>query len=202
MKILLVSDIHSDYSAAESVYHEEKPDFVLDCGDHAEIKNLFESVPHFYIHGNHEPSQIVFRANEMPLPNKIQPGQILTLEKDEKKLRIAGLDGNYSNNRYGVSKKGIAGLESIPEGGLDILLTHESPLLLPQNSGYLKLARKVIHEIDRIKPRFVFSGHLNDYKELQTPGRVKNIVLEDLAKGYGLLNGDNLEFERKICRFR
>ena len=42
MKILLVSDIHSDYSAAESVYHEEKPYFVLDCGDHAEIKNLFE----------------------------------------------------------------------------------------------------------------------------------------------------------------
>lgn len=202
MKILLVSDIHSDYSAAQSIYHEEKPDFVLDCGDHTEIKNLFEFVPHFYIHGNHEPLSIVSKINEMPLPNKIQMGQVIILENDKQKVRIAGLDGNYSNNKYGVSKKGIISLESIPEGGLDILLTHESPLLLPQNSGYLKLAKKVISEIDRIKPRFVFSGHLNDYRELQTPRGVKNIVLEDLAKGYGLLNGDNLEFERKICRFR
>ena len=39
MKILLVSDIHSDYLAAESAFWAENPDYVLDCGDHEEIKN-------------------------------------------------------------------------------------------------------------------------------------------------------------------
>lgn len=55
MKILILTDIHKDFTAAISSYDLEKPDIVLDCGDHHEIKNLFDKTPNFYIYGNHEP---------------------------------------------------------------------------------------------------------------------------------------------------
>ena len=42
MKILMISDIHSDYNAARASYSSQNPDYVLDCGDHTDLKNLFE----------------------------------------------------------------------------------------------------------------------------------------------------------------
>ncbi len=204
MKILLLSDIHDDYVPAQSGYVLEKPDFVLDCGDHTEIKNLFDFTPHFYVYGNHEPSLIKLSENDMPLPSKLEPGQVVCFEKGECKVRVAGIDGNYANKSkpYRVDFNGIEGLERLAEGEVDILLTHESPLLILEGSNHKNLADKVISEIDRIKPKYVFSGHAGFYRELKTPSGIKNIVIEGISRGYCLLDGESYEVERRVLRFR
>ncbi len=205
MKILVLSDIHSDYVAARSAYDVENPDFVLDCGDHQEVKNLFELTPHFYIFGNHEPSTIYTPLDGMPVPVKIPSGVILCLKKNDLEVRVAGIDGNYAkkSRTHVVDQCGIDKLKSIPKGGVDIILTHESPLLVSENSDYRSLAKKVISEIERINPCRFFSGHYNNFMDsLKTPKGIKNIVLDDMAKGYCLLDGETLEVTRKRARFR
>lgn len=208
MKILIVSDIHSDYVAAESIYHKEKPDFVLDCGDHDEIKNLFELVPHFYINGNHEPAIINSMKDSMPLPTKISMNQIIVLNNGENIIKVSGLDGNYSSldKPYSIKEEDIERLKSLRGAGLDIFLTHESPLLVSEDSLYKKLADRVIEEIDRIKPVYVFSGHLGVYQDsLKTPSNTPNIVLDEISKGYCILEimkGKKFKLRRIRCRFK
>ena len=65
------------------------------------------------------------------------------------------------------------------------------------------MAEKVIRQIDRIKPKFVFSGHMNRFDDtLFTPGEIQNIVLEDMVKGHCVLHvGDEYRLERVRCRF-
>ena len=207
MKVLLISDIHSDYNAAISAYCVSKPDFVLDCGDHHEIKNLFEFTPHFYIHGNHEPSKIFTPEDDLPLPNKLFTGQIIILRKNNLEVSITGLDGNYTDpfNEYAVNDFELSRLSKIKQGELDILLAHESPLLVDSESKYYQLSREVIEEIDRIKPKYVFSGHTNHYSSIYTPDKISNVVLDDMSKGYCVLNISDekiFNLERIICRFR
>lgn len=209
MKILMVSDIHSDYNAARASYSSQNPDYVLDCGDHTDLKNLFEFVPHFYINGNHEPDEILVPEDQMPLPSRISPGQTIVLRdpntSKNHKVRVAGLDGNYTDpsKDYAVIIENIEKLERIGEGDLDILLTHESPLLARKNPRYKHMAERVINQIDRIKPKYVFSGHRNKFDDtLSTPGKVPNIVLEDMVKGYCVLHvGNEYRLERVRCRF-
>ena len=159
MKILMVSDIHSDYNAARASYSSQNPDYVLDCGDHTDLKNLFEFVPHFYINGNHEPDEILVPEDQMPLPSRISPGQTIVLRdpnpSKNHKVRVAGLDGNYTDpsKDYAVTIENIEKLERIEEGDLDILMTHEAPLLARKNPRYKHMAERVINQIDRIKPK-------------------------------------------------
>lgn len=205
LKLLAISDIHSDYLAAETAYRAEKPDFVLDCGDHTELRNLFELTPHFYVNGNHEPLKITTEPNGLLLPFKIPPGVVINLKKDDLVVRIAGIDGNYSSNKdgYRVTEEALESLRSIPDKGIDILLTHESPLLVALGSKHLSLAQRVIAEIDRIRPKLVLSGHYNRFMDnLETPCGVRNIVLGEMGKGYCLINGENFTYSRRICRFK
>ncbi len=203
----MVSDIHSDYNAARASYYSQNPDYVLDCGDHTDLKNLFEFAPHFYINGNHEPDEILVPEDQMPLPHRISPGQTIVLDSSSKdyNVRVAGLEGNYTDpsKDYAVTLKNIEKLEGIEEGDLDILLTHESPVLARRNPKYKHMAERVIKQIDRIKPKFVFSGHMNRFDDtLFTPGEIQNIVLEDMVKGYCVLHvGDEYRLERVRCRF-
>ena len=205
MKILIVSDIHSDYTAAQSAYSVESPDFVLDCGDHEEIKNIFQSTQHFYIHGNHEPS-VINIFNNLPLPNKISSGQIIVLNNGTANVRVAGLDGNYADpeKSYSIKKEDIERLRVIKRGSLDIFLTHESPLLVPKNSSYKDLAEEVVEEIDRIAPKYLFSGHFGRYTELKTKKKVSNMVLDEMSKGYCVLDvgKGNYRLKRVRSRFR
>ena len=205
MKILLVSDIHEDYVAAENAWRVEEPDFVLDCGDHEQIKNLFELTPHLYIHGNHEPSEVEGSTEGYPLPFKIPEGVVVVLKKDNLELRVAGIDGNYANKDKpnSITDTDIDSLRRLPQGGVDLLLTHESPLLVPLGSKYMELAGRVISEIDRIQPKFVISGHYGKFNaSMETPRGVRNLILDDIRRGYCILNGETYNFSRKIVRFR
>lgn len=201
MKVLILTDIHEDYTAAISAHEVEKPDIVLDCGDHNEIKNLFGQTPHFYIYGNHEPENV--SLNNLCSPTKIIGGTIYEFERDSNRISFSGLDGNYSGtfSLFSVGEKEVEGLKNIPSNRLDILLLHESPLNANPSIEY---AQQVIREIDKIKPKFVFAGHTGEYSEDLTSGETKIITLEGIARGYGLLDisENNLRFQRKIARFR
>lgn len=211
LKILAISDIHSNDIAAQSSWMTENPDLILDCGDHSEIKNLFEITPHLYINGNHEPNIININSNSFPLPFKIPVGTIIKYEKEGIKVRIAGLDGNYSNSRegydhnhgYNVNETQLHLLKLIPEDSVDIFLTHESPLNVPENSKHKSLAHKVLSEIERINPKLILSGHYTPNPPiLKTPKEITNIFLGEISRGYYIINGQTFEYKHKISRFR
>lgn len=84
---------------------------------------------------------------------------------------------------------------------MDILLLHESPLNVNPS---IEFAHQVIKEIDRIRPKFVFAGHTDEYLEKFTPGEIKIITLEGIAKGYGVLDllENGFRFQRIIARYR
>jgi predicted phosphodiesterase len=198
MKVLILTDTHNYEYAARAHYLVERPDFVLDCGDHTSLENMFEFTPHWYVEGNHEPEFIVSRANELPLPHKIPSGQVVALEKDGEVLRVAGLDGHYSRGSpHSVSLSSIKQLSRMPVDSVDVLLVHESPLDGLQTDR--EHASLVIHDIDRLRPRFVFAGHYGEFNRDKTPGGIPVVRLLDTQKGYGVLNvrHGRLNFENK-----
>ena len=209
MKTLIITDIHEDYEAAQNAWNTEKPDLILDCGDHSDVKNLFELTPHYFIHGNHEPNSIELDVNEFPIPNKILSGVIYTFKNNFTSLNVTGIGGNYSHSQkeYSVNQNDIERLKKINCGSLDVILLHESPLNLTPNREEHKLANEILQEIIRIQPSFIFSGHTHIYQEniIKTKGKELRLInLPDMAYGYGVLEKekDQFSFRRVICRYR
>lgn len=206
MKILILTDMHSDLEPAKIAYSIENPDLVLDCGDHEKLINISQLTPHYFISGNHEPSSIVLNSEGYPLPHSMINGVKYFFSNGEDKIVFTGIGGNYSNkpNENHINYSDIKLLSSIEKNSIDILLFHESPLNAIKND----LAKKVLDEIKRIGPKFVFSGHTGVYshKKIEgTGGNNKDIQffnLDDIAKGYGVLETKSEMFERKISRWR
>ena len=191
MKGLVLTDIHGDEEIARTHVSLENPDFVLDCGDHESIRNLFGSIPHFYVQGNHEPEEIVYEieVNRL-LPNIIYPGQVITLKKGDHKISFSGIGGNYSakGRKGNVENLAIDMLSNIPSNSLDILLVHESPLDVEQRILEKSGALNVLREMERIEPKYVFAGHVGVYEKQTTANGVRIYRLPDVLHGYGILN--------------
>lgn len=207
MKVLIVTDIHNDEVAAEVAVELERPDLVLDCGDHSRIRSLFSCVPHFYILGNHVPSDIILTKEDLLFPMKILPGIVHTFSDGEDSIRFSGIDGNYSSrgSPFSVKDSDVDLLKQIPEGSLDVFLTHESPLHIYHNRcGEQKLAEQVVNEINRIGPKYVFAGHYNKYRTIETSGGIKVVDLDAMGKGYHVLTkkAGDLKLERILRSFR
>jgi hypothetical protein len=204
MKIVILTDIHDDEEAAKAAVAVEKPDAVLDCGDHHRITGLFDFTPHLCIFGNHVPEEFHINEDSLPFPIKVGPGRIYNIFSGNENVRVSGLDGHYSKRhpKNAVRNCDIEDLHYIPEKGLDVLLLHESPLnALAIDDGKM-LAQKVLNEIYRIEPAYVFAGHSNNYSENSLRG-VKFIELDNVGKGYGILKLENavFSFERKRSVF-
>ena len=200
MKILVLTDIHSDFSFAKKAYLSENPDLVLDCGDHSSIHNLFGKIPHFYIFGNHEP--LTLKVNpSVPSPIKIHTGQIIQFNHFGEVIKFSGVDGNYSSKQgqIKVDENSLNSLKKIERGSLDILLLHESPLNVSNSSFNHIVANKILEQIYRINPPFVLSGHSGNYSFVETQNGPNIITLENIDKGYGVLeyNFSKLTFNRK-----
>lgn len=204
-KFLVLTDIHKDYDAARSAYTTENPDFVLDCGDHDDIVNIAELTPHFYISGNHEPITIRPTEDGMPLPFLLQEGITLEIPYENNFIRIGGIGGNYasSTKMHSVDTHSLDYLKKFKEKSLDILLMHESPFNLSDESPYVGLAKEVIREVERISPKYVFAGHSGEYSTHTTDDGIHVINLDDMFKGYGVLtlDGNDFSFVRKKAQF-
>lgn len=203
MKILAITDIHQNDDAARSAAQIESPDLVLDCGDHEQLMNLFGSTPHLYIRGNHEPLVIAFRKEDYPLPIAIPNGDIIEFTHGAQKIAITGIDGNYGTKDtvYQVNPRVVNQLKKIDPGVIDILLLHESPLNVNKSSRDYPLARLVLEEIHRLRPKLVLSGHTGRFSELTTDQNVKFVNLDDMNNGYATIavQGPSLILERKIA---
>ncbi len=202
MKGLVLTDIHEDEETARIYVDSEKPDFVLDCGDHERIRNLFGTIPHFYIQGNHEPDKIIYEVIEgRPLPNLIYPGQVITLKVGSDQFSFSGIGGNYSarGGKGNVEKFAIDMLSNIPSTGLDVLLVHESPLDVESTIAERSGALNVLNEIKRIEPICMFAGHVGTYQKQKTDSGIIVYRLPDVLKGYGLLfiSNDEISFSFK-----
>ncbi len=206
MKILLLSDIHQDYFSAENAGLVENPDLVLDCGDHHELMTLFELTPHYFVHGNHEPFNITLNEEGFPLPYKIDSNVIYTFKKGKISLNFAGIGGNYSSRLEdkSVNDSDVIKLNRFAPGSINVLLLHESPLNVSHSQGGYNLAQKVIKEIKRIKPEYVFSGHSGRFSKRDL-GPIKFINLDDIAQGYGRLEStqeSSFHFSRVLSKYR
>lgn len=201
MKILAITDIHSNYDAARSAFAIESPDLILDCGDHEQIINLFGKTPHFYIRGNHEPRSLYVKKDEDPLPTSIPSGDIIEFIDENDSLTFTGIDGNYGSKQtiYQVNPLILDQLKAIDPQSIDILLLHESPLNVSPSSKQNQLAVKVMDEIERLKPKLVLSGHTNIFSEYISKNNVKFVNLDDMCNGYAIISvhGNKLTYERK-----
>jgi len=214
MRILVVSDIHTDYIPMRHICNTEHPDLVLDCGDHAEMANWAGLIPHYFVEGNHEPKEVVIDSKDLRHPNKISLGVIYKFFKDNDKLKFAGIGGNYSSKpgNLTVKESDITALRKIPAGSLDVLLLHESPYNVlvsidndsdSSHSIKTRLPFKMIDEIERINPKYVFSGHIGFKKDFKEK-KVRHITLPEVAKGYGILeiNVGEFLYKGKTLRWR
>lgn len=206
MKVLVLSDIQNYEEYARMAFDLEKPDLVLDCGDHSRISNLFDLVPHFYIHGNHEPNEIGLDSDSLPLPHKIQTGNYYFFKKDSDVLRFSGLDGHYSSRgvKNSIKSSDIEALTAIGADSLDVFLLHESPLNVKKEEKGIFFATKIIEELERIRPKITYAGHVGVYSEKKTPGGVSIITLDNLTRGYCVLDfsNKNLTNIRRYFNFR
>ncbi len=207
MKILIVTDIHSDDDSARTAYLSENPDLVLDCGDHKEMSNISEFVPHYFVPGNHEPEMVMLNSKGFPLPHSMRNGVIYLASNKNETISFAGIGGNYSNKprEKHVNSESLKSLSGIEKGSIDILMFHESPLNSIKKNN---LAKEIFKEIKRISPTFVFSGHTGkySYNPIKGDGSSKENIhmynLEDSVRGYGILDTELNLFERKISRWR
>jgi len=200
MKALLVTDIHANYEEAKTAHRIVNPDIILDCGDHEDIFNIFETTPHFFIKGNHEPSSISFDVgNYLNPPYPLPSGMVMRARDGNSTFSFAGVSGNYSSRNLinAVNKRDLNALIGIPSGSLDVLLLHESPLSIDEDSASIELAKQITEQIDRIHPRYVFAGHFGKSRTLITPGKVAITNLEDIRRGYSILdiNGKDITFK-------
>ena len=207
MKILLITDIHNQYDAARAAFAGENPDLILDCGDHHELKNLFELTPHYYVHGNHEPLNVELNEDDFPLPHRISSSQIYEFVKENIYIKFSGVGGHYSlkEGSLSVRPEDVGHLKKISPGGLDILLLHESPFnITPDDKEHYYFAVSVAEQMERISPKFVFAGHSGKYSESEDLIKGVNVInLDDMGFGYGILDYTEgiFSFKRKIARF-
>lgn len=205
MKILLVSDIHQNTDVVKTIHDLEEPDLVLDCGDHSNLKNMVGLTPHYYVEGNHEPRKAYVNLIDGQLPIPMLPGQIIDFTKKKERIKVLGIGGNYSTKSKSseeernkrVTLEDLSELEKVPERSIDIILAHQSPKSLEDN-----LSQQILDQIERIRPKYVFSGHFN------IPNQEKRdetwwVNLPDVCRGYGLLNidGQDYQFEAKTMVF-
>lgn len=206
MKILVITDIHKDYTAAQSAYLVESPDIVLDCGDHDQVINLFQDCPHFYIRGNHEPEVISYTKEHEPLPLYIPNGSVIQFSMGPDSITFSGIDGNYGTRQGAlqISEHSLHYLKALKPKTVALLLLHESPLNVAKDSRAYPMAMQMLNEIERLQPKLVFSGHSNRFSEQKSAkSQTTYINLLDMSSGYLIITvqGDILHYEKKVACF-
>ena len=182
MKFVVLSDIHGDYKAVDSIMEkEEEIELFLCAGDVVDVSGDYWTPPKslYFLSGNHEAFDIIERldSGELYMGNffHIKSGEIY----DFGDFTLAGLNGNFAPSKYyKPPPKGIHGfdfrdgrrhfhscdVEKIKTlGHVDILLTHEPPIpyKIRERSGKLREAGiPMVNEIkEKLTPIWHFYGH-------------------------------------------
>src|SRR5258708_6923862 len=138
MKILVISDLHADFSLAIQACEDTRPELLLCCGDWgdahlvtaADLDRFLEFCPVFTTFGNHDPLDLLAGA-------KNRDGSSVLLGQGQTRnlngLCLASIGGIWAKSHklpHYVTVEDVARFahEIAAAGPIDILLTHACPI--------------------------------------------------------------------------
>jgi Icc-related predicted phosphoesterase len=210
LKFVIISDAQhaGDDDLVSRIVLHERPDAVLDCGDHRGEggQNHYPAcdVPRYFVHGNNEDWAIVqaIRDGAPYAPRNwraILPAEETIIAKGGTRVPILGMGGVYGsiawNNKLPRAQAKPAHFvheeaelfyaRKFPGfANRGILLFHDPPQRVDTE---LHRGSSMLNAIvDHLQPQFVFAGHLEEYRELRENG-VRYVVLAPPAAMYATL---------------
>ena len=177
MRILVISDLHGDFSLAERACRELRPDLLLSCGDWGDpdqvapelLERFVSLAPVFTTFGNHDPLLLLNSAmNRDGSAVLLGQGEV----RDHGGLRLAGIGGIWAKSHrlpHYVTDADVASWsEQIArQGPIDLLLTHACPIGLADltPSGRHGGQRCFLDANKTVAPRLHLCGHLHVAQE-------------------------------------
>ena len=189
MRLLVVSDLHGDLTAARRACDQVRPDVILSCGDWGDPEQVDESTfaallevaPVYTTFGNHDPMDLLARLrNRDASPVLLDQG----VPREISGLRLAAIGGIWAKSHakpHYVTDADVAELAKriAQTGPIDILITHGCPIGLADltPSGRHGGQRCFLDANKTIMPRIHLCGHLHVAQErtLKNGQRVINV---------------------------
>jgi uncharacterized protein len=189
MKILVISDLHGDFSLAIQACEGTRPELLLCCGDWgdaeevtaADLDGFLDFCPMLTTFGNHDPLDLLARMRN-------RDGSAVLLGQGEtrnmKGLSLASIGGIWAKSHrlpYYVTDQDVARFahEISAAGPVDILLTHACPIGLADltATGRHGGQRCFLDASSTIAPRLHCCGHLHvpQEKSLRDGRKVINV---------------------------
>jgi uncharacterized protein len=177
MQILVISDLHGDFTLAERACRELRPDLLLSCGDWGDpdqvspqqLERFLDLCTTFSTFGNHDPLTLLGSAtNRDGSAVLLGQGEI----RDHNGLILAAIGGIWAKSHrmpHYVTDQDVAGwAEQIArQGPIDLLLTHACAVGLADltPSGRHGGQRCFLEAQKTIAPRLHLCGHLHVAQE-------------------------------------
>ncbi len=177
MRILVISDLHGDFTLAERACRELQPDLLLCCGDWGDPDEVTSKQLGFFLafcpvlttFGNHDPLALLGSAvNRDGSALLLGQGEI----RDFRGLRLAAIGGIWAKSHrllHYVTDQDVAGWSEriAREGPVDLLLTHACPVGLADltPSGRHGGQRCFLEAQKTVSPRLHLCGHLHVAQE-------------------------------------
>jgi Icc-related predicted phosphoesterase len=189
MRVLVVSDLHGDFSSARRACERVGPELILSCGDWGDPEQVDESAfaalldvaPIYTTFGNHDPMDLLARLrNRDGTPVFLEQG----VPREVSGLRLAAIGGIWAKSHakpHYVTDGDVADLADriARSGPIDILITHGCPIGLADvtPSGRHGGQRCFLEANKTIRPCLHLCGHLHVAQErtLKNGQRVINV---------------------------
>jgi Icc-related predicted phosphoesterase len=211
MNILVISDLHADFSRAVQACEDQRPELLLCCGDWgdageitaADLDRFLEFCPVITTFGNHDDLDLLTRTRN-------REGSAVLLGQGETRnmngLILASIGGIWAKSHrlpYYVTDDDVARFarQIASLGPVDILLTHSCPIGLADltPAGRHGGQRCFLDASSTIAPRLHCCGHLHvpQEKQLKDGRKVINVgatpqgsvAVLDYSLGTGALEG-------------
>lgn len=214
MRICVIGDVHGHLVGTDKLavdffvelVESLDVDFFLQAGD----LNYYEKLPRtvYAIAGNRDFKHMVAHVRSASKNGGklifLRPGEVVSLDKDEETITVAGLSGGYDPVDYtdGPYPGDIrsyftrADLEAcLNIGSVDILMTHDAPKGLgfgPDGSWGEEPLTELAEKLDY---KIMLCGHLHIY-QAATIETKKIFSLDELAEEYYILDTEGWSLER------
>jgi Icc-related predicted phosphoesterase len=217
MRLGILGDIHGYLPSSETlaidyaVYLTQtlEVDAFLQVGDMCHYRSFARPV--YWIFGNNDWPDVVrqVESGERPLRrlHHIKTGSVVTLERGEEQIRVAGLNGAFDPFYYDLEEGSERPLESLafflrsdvekclPLRHIDIFLAHGCPAGLGYGREPDYSVPAIRDILDTVQPRLMFCGHAHVFKEAHT-ARSTVYALQQLRDEYYILDTDSGRLER------
>jgi len=204
MMIVLVSDLHGDFTSLERMIALEMPDFIIGAGDLTEYWYDEFMIPIYTIFGNHEnwlminhvrdQQRLQTQLKRIKNLNVLETGQLYEVNG----YTIAGLNGNfakYPREPWHIVMEDVETCKKLQH--VDFFISHEPPRGVADVLHKNHVGNDQVREIlDRIKPRFMICGHIHrPQKE-----RYEDTTVITLGKGshghYAIFHDGKIEMKK------